>query len=921
MHRHKNNSGGNSMSLKQSAKRRLSWLAGSSLVTAGLAAASTLGLSLAPTSAQAQTCTPATAPAANPGPDTYTCLAGTFPTGIAYSSDGNLTVNMAANGAVVNTTLTANGADLTGNGSDSVTWDSTVGTVTGAAGTVGPVIDALTASGAINITTSSVIGSAATVTHGIRARSTSGAINITTGVGGSFPSVTATNNPAGVNAIEAATAGNITILAGGSVNGRQRSIFTNTSSGAGTTTINTTGAISGGGIEAVTGTGAVTVNLNGIVGPNNTTTTRVTTSGAGAATINLVAGNARLQLLDLNSSATSTVNINSGTELGQSVFSTNDFLLGQGAATGPIVINNEGRITGRFNFAAVTGDITIHNNNGENAETQGWATGGLTTLGSGDDLIENGPEGVIKGSPTTTIDFGAGDDRLVNTGRLITEVWLIWGPGHMTLSNLETFENSGLILLGSEFLGIAEGATGLISDGSTTDRLIAHGVDFIGSGDSRIGLDVDLADITQADCSVTPVAADCVDFTGGSTSGSTLLTIRDERRLDYIGALNDGITVLLGVSAAEHFTLDPNSDYYAETSTGPVLQKKLVAYRLVYDEATERLMFVGTLADEAFQAGTFAASAQETWRSTTGSWLTRQADLRSTPGGLRDSEGAWVRIGAAASEREATGSYVQDGTTYDYDLTHKQNTSHLLLGVDLLRANSADSAGVVGGMIGFVRSDVQFDATPTETITTGFTGGLYASYVTGPLFIDGVLNFNLLHLKAEVPNMNLGEDVPLKQDIQSVGGQVEAGWRFNIGAGAFVEPLGGVSYVATRFDDLEMPAGGGAIEVDDRYVSLRAGAGLRLGMDSQLLGMTSSYSLTGRYWRETEGENASAIFLETGGATTELMDDFSGSFSELAGSVSLYSDDGGVSGFVSLGGKFADDYRSVDGSVGVRLRW
>jgi hypothetical protein len=39
------------------------------------------------------------------------------------------------------------------------------------------------------------------------------------------------------------------------------------------------------------------------------------------------------------------------------------------------------------------------------------------------------------------------------------------------------------------------------------------------------------------------------------------------------------------------------------------------------------------------------------------------------------------------------------------------------------------------------------------------------------------------------------------------------------------------------------------------------------------------------------------------------------------GALNLFSPSGGVSGFVNLGGKFGDDYKAVNASVGVRLRW
>src|SRR5690606_33733483 len=143
------------------------------------------------------------------------------------------------------------------------------------------------------------------------------------------------------------------------------------------------------------------------------------------------------------------------------------------------------------------------------------------------------------------------------------------------------------------------------------------------------------------------------------------------------------------------------------------------------------------------------------------------------PGGLQASRGVWGRIGGQSGERELATSYSTGGVSLDYDLTHKQRIAHFSFGADMI----GGPGWVAGATVGFVRSDVEFDATPTEAALTGFSGGLYASYVAGPLFIDGLFNTNILHVKADAPQMGLGNDVPMKFDLKSLGGQLEAGWR------------------------------------------------------------------------------------------------------------------------------------------------
>src|SRR5690606_35770003 len=116
--------GGNIMSSKTSATRRLSWLASSSLIAASLATGAFTAVAIAPATAlAANECAPVGVdPAANgAAPDSYTCSAATYANGITYSSAGNLTVTKTNTGV---TTVTANGVNLTGNGADSITWDS-----------------------------------------------------------------------------------------------------------------------------------------------------------------------------------------------------------------------------------------------------------------------------------------------------------------------------------------------------------------------------------------------------------------------------------------------------------------------------------------------------------------------------------------------------------------------------------------------------------------------------------------------------------------------------------------------------------------------------------------------------------------------------------------------------------------------------
>ena len=614
-----------------------------------------------------------------------------------------------------------------------------------------------------------------------------------------------------------------------------------------------------------------------------------------------------------------------------------DSVIISGSGAGAVNIIDDGRIQGRFNFTSASGPVTVTVNTGDDAATEGWHVGSTTTFGSGADTINNTAGGTIAVHGTvqgdfegperglTIFNFGGGADTFTNAGRLIVgrlaeSAFQVNTRGTLQLTNLETFNNSGLIVMGSVF--DQSDHDGDISDGQANDRILANGVAFTGSGDSRIIMDVYLDALAKADCSVQAIA-DCVAFTGGSTAGSTLLTIRngivDEFALDPgVGRFNDGITLIVGSSAAQHFSLDPNSDGYVMTDTGAALEVGLVRYRLDYDDAGDRHMLVSTLPSTAgTQAVVVAATSQEVWHATAGSWFSRQADLRDTPGGLESANGFWGRISTGKSERDTRVTASNGADTGDYLLETSQRTTQLVFGGDMLQASGADSALVVGLMLGVLRTDADYQSTDIELIYTGFTGGVYGSYVAGPLFIDALFNANLLDVEADIPNSGLRDLDRLNGQIKSMGAQIEAGWRIPVGGNLSLEPLAAVAYVKTELDDVE--AGTGAHYEFEEATSLRASAGLRGVFASELMGAPASLSLTGRYWHESEDENSAELVM-TGGRAA-LTDELPGSFTEVSGALNLFSSGGGVSGFAQVGGKFGDDYEAMDASVGVRLRW
>jgi hypothetical protein len=547
-------------------------------------------------------------------------------------------------------------------------------------------------------------------------------------------------------------------------------------------------------------------------------------------------------------------------------------------------VNNGGLVLGAVDFSA--SDALSFNNAGT------WRVAGMSTFTGGDDTLNN--TGVIA-DDSVLIDFGDGTDTFENAGTLIVGQA---GPSTLTLANLETFNNSGLVLFGS--------TDGVHTDGNANDRLVAQGTAFTGSGDSTLGLDVDLGAAGQANCAAAGVA-DCFDLTGGSTAGSTLLRVQDTGQ--SMGALNtDGIVlvdVYGGTSHAGDFTLDPlSSGYTVDPTLGAGLEKGLFLYQLDYDAANQRHRLVSAPGSRAYEFAPLAAAAQGAWYTSTGTWFDRQAGLRDEVANGSSGPGVWIRMAGANTNRDAHVDY----GPYAFNISNKQNTFAAAAGIDLLHGAGDGQGYVVGLTAGEVNSDLQFKASHRSAKLEGQSYGAYASWIGSSIFLDAIVEQNDLDLRA---NDLFGA----KGKVKSTGGQVEGGWRMGMG-GVSVEPLASLAYVKTKFDDLALP---GATLRTEEAKSMRGSVGVRVAGDVDLRSATLRWQTTARAWDEFKGKNRA--LLVSNGQVIGMPDDVSGAFGDVGGGISLYSPSGHVSMFLNTGVKFKENYRSTDTAVGFRVQW
>ncbi|MDP2258303.1 MAG: autotransporter outer membrane beta-barrel domain-containing protein [Caulobacter sp.] len=846
----------------------------------------------------------------------------------AYGGDG-VTVGagaVSANG----TAITASSLPIIAFGPPPQPGNVSVTATGNVASTTAIGIDASSARGNIRVTTTA--GRTLTAgTVGIRARSTGlgdgGADGVTDG------HVTVISNAAigtagiaiggdGIQAsiTNAGSAGRISVSTASIYTAGSGVVATN--AGTGTTAVTTGGTVQAAadGIN-LTSVGAYTVNVNGSVrgGGNG-----IQTSGTNGGTITVAAGGLvqglgtgpTTAVIDVTAPAAQTTTINNN----GTVRSTNATVIGSAGdlairgTGGSVTVNNAGRLDGRMDFSGLGAgaSATVNNSN-----ATGWHTTGLTTFSAGNDLVNNTATGLLATSGSTTFDFGADTgvaprDVLTNAGRIV--VGETSGASTFTLTGLERFNNSGVILLGS--------LNGTTTDGQTNDRLVMTGTGggtaFIGSGGSVIALDASLGAATQANCAAATVA-DCVSLPGGAVSGSTLLRVNNTNT--GFGAMNAGIVLVDatgGTIAANAFSLDPTSTGYTLRSGEGAIDTGLFFYRLA-PQGSAQIALVSAPDSEAFEFVGVGQIANNAWQTATGVWFDRQADLRDGLEGKGEGgAGIWMRIVGGQAERDLEQTYVGAGGSFVYDTGYEQNTVALIGGIDLVAGGGDNSAWVFGGSVGYVDTDVDFNASPTQAALEGGVFGLYGTYVSGGLFIDATLSALMLDMTYSMPTVMAGPGMysTSDADVTAYGARIEGGWRMPLGESAFIEPLAGVAYVRTSIDDLDVP--GGVVSFDES-TSLRANVGVRLGTIARFDTMKVKFTVLGRAWNEFDGEGQTT--LVNGGPDVLVTDQFDGAFGEVGAGIDVFGADERFSAFVNAGYRWNEDWTDTTVALGARYRW
>jgi hypothetical protein len=641
-------------------------------------------------------------------------------------------------------------------------------------------------------------------------------------------------------------------------------------------------------------------------------------------------GNFSHAVIDVTTATGSTTTINNNGLVesvnGPGVASYGDLALK--AQTGGVTVNNNagGTILGRIIAGNVTtaDAVTVNNASGGT-----WHTTGISTLGAGVDSVNNsGYIGTAANATTTTINFSGNAANAINntaSGVIVAGESPLAGtaaaPAVTNITGNVTFTNNGLLVLGG-YSGGSDGAIDSVVNGAAGTTIGGTGI---------IALDANLWSTTQsaANCAAFSLtAADCLIVHGSTGNEGIRVT---DTYAHALGAYNPtGIVIVSGSSSASTFHLDPGSSWF-NTGGGNnfggatnILDKPgLFFYDLAYNagDATERLISVPKLA--AFEFASLGGATNDVWYTTTQVWFDRQADLRDTlEGRPNDSKpGVWLKVVGDFTDRNATDVYTDFNKSYAFNVSYKQDTADLIGGVDLLNVTEKDRAWVVGLQGGSIDSNIDFKASPDAYHLTGGDIGIYGTWLSHGLFIDGTLNANLLSMRGTalglrgtqpaLPNLAVGDK------ITSVGGQLEGGYEMPLGASMFWEPLGTLAYVNTKLTDI--PVYGG-VQSMGHADSFRGSLGARLGTTMSYQYYKLKFSVTGRIWDEFDNNTISSLAV-LDGPNFYNNDNLHGVFGDISGQANLFSTTSGLSAFVNGGVKFKSNYTDGTVTLGARYQW
>ena len=587
---------------------------------------------------------------------------------------------------------------------------------------------------------------------------------------------------------------------------------------------------------------------------------RVTATNNAAATINgqvaAMGDGANAAIVDGGANATVTVGANANVTAADG----DGIVLISGNAS---TLNNAGVIANSANgfaVAAFGGPLTINN------------SGTLTSdilFTAGADRVNNAGTFIVDTNP----DFGAGADVFSNSGTVRFAAGAM-NPVSRTFIGLETFNNTGgLIDLRNNVAG---------------DTLTLPGT-FAGSGNSELGLDVDLSGSGTADRLIL----------GGAASGSTNLVI------DYSGpaGLNSGVVLVDGGAGTQAgaFMLDGGSRNFG-----------LIETDLVFDAANNNFVLVGAPTAAVYRTATFIESARNLWHVSADAWSAHMRGLRDSAwgsGARGDGGRLWIHMHGATEQRDGDTAVSNFGLNRTFDLGYDQDYFGGQIGLNFGGGAGDDgnfSFGVTGG---YVNSQLRFNNVADRTNFDVFNAGVYAAVNSGSLFANVLAKYDWIKADSTSVTGQYSADF----DGNSYGARGEIGFRLGSDS-FFVEPVASIAYVRTDLEDLNVQSS--SIEfLDDEGLRGKLGARIGASFPSARLNTVVLYA-GGNYVHEFKGNDS--VSFTNNGRNVRIDSPAMGDYGEGVVGVNIGSSDG-VSGFIEANGAKGSEYDAYGARVGLRV--
>jgi outer membrane autotransporter protein len=524
---------------------------------------------------------------------------------------------------------------------------------------------------------------------------------------------------------------------------------------------------------------------------------------------------------------------------------------------GGATVNNAGLITTSGNGYAI-----------EAASTPDYYTGGYDNkvvvnnsgriigavrLSGDDDTLNN--TGVFVA--TKDSDFGAGQDRFVNSGTLIAATGT--KPGTVSFLGLESFENSGLVDL---------------RNGVAGDTLKLSGA-YVGSGNARLGLDLGANG-----------AADNLVIAGAATGHTGIVLNTSAATATLLAKPVTLVTAGAGSSADAFSILDGDVGF--------------VRYGLGFSAATNSFQLKAGAGSSVSRIGKATEAAQSIWRKSPDAWSSHMAELRD---GARPDERVWGQAYGAVENRH--------GHEGGDDVGYRQDYYGFQAGVDLAGKRSEDGNGVVFGLTGgYLSSKVNFRAGAERLHFDTVDVGGYAAFRAGPLFANLLGQYDHYRIDAS----NGAEHWNDRFNGSGYGAQGEVGARLGHDS-LFAEPVASLAWTKTDLGTLH--ALGQSIDFGNGS-ALTGKLGLRVGGTSDMGGGNKAVFYARASYVHTLHGRGSAL-LESGGTSARIAGAKLGDHGEGAVGVNLLTT-GPLSGFIEGDADAGGGLKGGGGRIGIRFK-